>query len=45
LNITIDLPLADGGTDNATKAPDLVAAKIRDKNLVIILIRLIERRK
>lgn len=45
LDIAVDLPLADGSTNNTTEAPNLVATKVRDQNLVTILIRLIERRK
>jgi len=37
LNVAVDLPLADRST-NATKTPDLVATKIRDKNFVAIII-------
>ena len=38
LNVAVDLPLADRSTNNATKAPDFIAAKVRDENFVTILI-------
>ena len=42
LNVAVKLPLPNRGIDDATKTPDLVTAKIRDKNFVTVLIYLIE---
>jgi len=42
LNVAVELPLPNRGADDATKTPDLVTAKIRDKNFVAVLICLVE---
>jgi len=42
LNVAVKLPLPNRDTDDATKTPDLVTAKIRDKIFVTVLRYLIE---
>jgi hypothetical protein len=41
LNVAVVLPLADRGTNDTTKTPDLVTAEVWDENFVVILVRLI----